>query len=87
MIVSEKLGKELRVCWGDGAVSVGLRLSEEEWLQVKSGKRLGRRGRGYWYEGDRFQDHWYFNFEEAGSLRVTYDGGGDGFIGSIDDAS
>jgi hypothetical protein len=85
--MSEKLGKELTVFWGGGAISVSLRLSEKDWSRIKLGKRMDRKGRGYRYEGERFQDHWYFNFERPGSLRVTYDGDGDGFVGSIDDAS
>lgn len=84
--MSERSGKDLRVVWGDGVVAVNLRLSAEDCSRVKSGKRLDRRGSGYWYEGERFQDHWYFNYEEVGSLRVTYDDG-DGYVGSIEDAS
>lgn len=42
---------------------------------------------GYYYEGEFFQDDWYFNQSKDGHLTITYtdDSGdsGDGYIGSI----
>ena len=57
------------------------------WKQIVAGKRISRRGEPYHYEGDRFSCCWEFNGREgAGSLIVSYSGGGDGYVGTWEDA-
>ena len=57
------------------------------WKQIVAGKHISRRGEPYHYEGDRFSCWWEFNGREgAGSLIVSYSGGGDGYVGTWEDA-
>ena len=77
--------------WGAGDdVEVTLSLSSVQWARISAGDALQIAGAGYLYEGEHFQDDWYFNESEPESLRITYtddDGDeGDGYIGTIADA-
>jgi hypothetical protein len=74
------------VSWGNDEVEVSLRLTRAEWETITKGEEFSKGGRGYYYEGERFHDYWYFNNEHPGSLEVTYDDGGQGFVGDLDDA-
>lgn len=76
--------RKLSVSWGDGVV-VELKLSGTQWTKIQAGERVAITGSGYSYEGERFQDVWYFNTDSLGSLRVSYDEA-DGFVGDIKDA-
>lgn len=79
--------KTLRVSWADDVVEVSMRISSSEWRNVKDGVNFRKKGRGYWYEGEFFQDYWGFNGDGPGSLIVWYgDDGGQGFVGQVDDA-
>jgi hypothetical protein len=74
------------VTWGSGDVCVELPVTQSQWEEIKRGDDVTVRGKGYWYEGERFQDTWYFSGGLDGELRVGYDDGGEGFIGSPRDA-
>jgi hypothetical protein len=79
--------KSLRVSWADDVVEVSIKLSSNEWRNVENGMKFGKKGRGYWYEGEFFPDYWEFNGGGPGSLIVWYgDDGAQGFVGKIDDA-
>ena len=57
------------------------------WKQILAGKHICRRGEPYCYEGESFSCWWEFNGREgAGSLIVSYSGGGDGYVGTWQDA-
>jgi hypothetical protein len=57
------------------------------WKQIVAGKPIGRRGDAYHYEGERFACRWMFNGREGpGSLVVSYSGGGEGYVGTWQDA-
>jgi hypothetical protein len=80
----------LRVSWANGDVILNLTVSPENWSKILRGERVVVKGKGYHYEGEFFQDEWYFSGGLDGDLRVTYDsldgGTGDGFVGSPRDA-
>jgi hypothetical protein len=78
--------KKLRVVWGNDDVIVELTVTKSQWARIKNGDDVRINGKGYWYEGERFQDTWYFSGGLDGELRVCYDDGGEGFIGSPRDA-
>jgi hypothetical protein len=81
--------KSLAAVWGDGEVIVELNLDEEQWDRIVRGDRVEIEGRGYWYDGDWFQDIWRFN--SGCELIVSYgqpsigDFSGEGYVGSIDE--
>ena len=87
-------GASLRVSWGNRdveVVDVSLRLSVDQWRRVQAGEPITVTGNGYVYDGEKFQDTWYFNHNGPRNLTVSYASGepfweGDGFIGSVDDA-
>ena len=75
--ISVEIGYELRT----------VSLLESEWKCVKSGDHLVKTTQDY-YEGELFTYEFEFNgdaYEDA-TLVVTYDDGGTGFIGDIEDA-
>jgi hypothetical protein len=61
---------------------VELVVSKRNWSRILRGKEVGLRGKGYYYEGEFFWDYWSFSGGLDGKLRVSYSGGGDGFIGT-----
>jgi hypothetical protein len=79
--VTKDPGAVLRVYWGYD-VDVELVVSKLNWSKILRGKEVRLRGKGYYYEGEFFRDYWYFFGGFDGELRVSYSGGGDGFIGT-----
>src|SRR5215469_1305300 len=67
-------------------VEASVKLTRQDWEAIKAGKKVGECGEGYWYEGKKYHDYWNFGGGLAGSLEVTYDGGGQGFVGKLCDA-
>lgn len=77
----------ISVEWGND-VQVSLDLTPRNWAKVKAGRTLQIRGRGYYYEGEFFRDHWYFEGGLEGALVVYYgEDGGTGFDGRLSDAN
>jgi hypothetical protein len=60
-------------------------MAERTWKRIAQGKPV-RRVEPYVYEGKRFKSEWSFNTPDVGSLLVTYDDGGVGFEGRLEDA-
>jgi hypothetical protein len=60
-------------------------MAERTWKRIAQGKPV-RRVEPHLYEGKRFKAEWWFNTPEIGSLLVTYDDGGVGFEGRLEDA-
>jgi hypothetical protein len=79
-------GKQVRISvyWPDDWKEINL--SPEEWEAVLAGEELCECGQGYSYEGEEFQNTWHFAGGLEGELRVTYDDGGEGFIGTLEEA-
>jgi len=76
-------GVKITVRWGN-EVETSVHLTPRNWAKVKAGKPLQVHGKGYWYEGERFQDYWNFS---GGTLVVTYgDEGAGGFDGMLREA-
>ena len=59
-------------------------MAERTWKRIAQGKPV-RRVEPYVYEGKRFKSEWSFNTPNVGSLLVTYDDGGVGFEGRLED--
>jgi hypothetical protein len=80
------VGARLRVSWAYGDVVLNLNVSPENWSKILRGESVVIKGHGYHYEGEFFQDRWYFSGGLDGDLTVSYsslDGDtGDGFVGS-----
>jgi hypothetical protein len=74
----------LSVSWGND-VGVDLTISAGQWKQISDGHSVTINGKGYFYEGERFQDVWNFAGGLDGELRVSY-GDADGFVGTARDA-
>lgn len=60
-------------------------MAERTWKRVAQGKPV-RRVEPYQYEGKKFKSEWSFNTPSVGSLLVTYDDGGVGFEGRLEEA-
>lgn len=60
-------------------------IEKNEWEKVKKGEKMEFCGEGYEYEGEVFDDFWEFNHDGLGSLIVSYNDGGIGFDGLIDE--
>jgi len=67
-------------------VEASVKLTRRDWEAIKAGGEFHEIGEGYYYEGEKFQDYWNFAGGLEGSLEVTYDGGGQGFVGRLCDA-
>jgi hypothetical protein len=81
----ENVGATITVTWGYGPHT--LRLSVRDWHLVRSGASIKIQGEGYYYEGEFFQDYWYFSSGLNGPLVVEYGkDGGTGFVGRLSDA-
>jgi hypothetical protein len=74
----------LSVSWGND-VGVNLTISAAQWKKISDGHSVTINGKGYFYEGERFQDVWNFAGGLDGELRVSY-GDADGFVGTARDA-
>ncbi|MHA8090432.1 hypothetical protein U8593_09035 [Aquirufa antheringensis] len=71
----------LSVYWPDEWKSI--EIDSSEWRKIKLGKAYSDFGKGFRYEGVKFNDFWEFNNESKGSIVVSYDDGGVGFEGTI----
>ncbi|MEY4459003.1 MAG: hypothetical protein RIT38_208 [Bacteroidota bacterium] len=71
----------LSVYWPDEWKSV--EIDSSEWRKILRGKPYSDFGKGFRYDGVKFNDFWEFNNEIKGSCMVTYDEGCVGFEGSI----
>ena len=60
-------------------------MAQRTWKRIAQGKPV-RRIEPYLYEGKKFKSEWSFNTPDVGSLLVTYDDGGVGFEGRLEDA-
>ena len=60
-------------------------MAQRTWKRIAQGKPV-RRVEPYLYEGKRFKSEWFFNAPDVGSLLVTYDDGGVGFEGRLEEA-
>jgi hypothetical protein len=79
------IGALVSVYWPEDWKSIVL--NPKEWAEVLAGNPYSIRGRGFYYEGEKFHDGWFFNGSMTGELIVTYgDDGGTGFIGKLEDA-
>jgi hypothetical protein len=76
----------ISVRWGND-VEVSITLPPRKWADVKAGNPLSIRGKGYYYEGEFFRDYWNFGGGLNGALVVGYSGFGEGFNGTLDQAS
>jgi hypothetical protein len=82
---NSKGGITLRVEWG--YESHESKVSQAEWEEICSGKKVVLNGPGYYYEGEHFQDTWVFNSHPVHTLIVEYgEDGAQGFVGRIEDA-
>jgi hypothetical protein len=79
-------GKGVRVSvhWPDDWKEIILRPGD--WESILAGHKFSEFGEGYIYEGKEYQDYWVFSGGLDGALRVLYDDGGEGFIGTLEDA-
>lgn len=75
VVVSVEWGYDLHDC----------PMAQRTWERILPGQQVTR-VEPYWYEGDRFTGIWGFNTNGYGSLVVTYDDGGQGFDGTLDQA-
>jgi hypothetical protein len=73
----------ISVLWPDDWKSVVL--EQREYKKILAGKPFEKEGEGYSYEGKNFQDYWYFNGGCDSDVVVTYDDGGTGFEGTLDE--
>jgi hypothetical protein len=73
----------ISVYWPDDWKSVIL--DQEEYRSILAGQSLELEGEGYSYEGEDFQDYWFFAGGLEGNVIVTYDDGGVGFEGILRD--
>lgn len=71
----------LSVYWPDAWKSI--EIDSLEWRKILRGKPYSDIGKGYSYDGIKFQDYWEFNEEFKGSCKVIFDDGGVGFEGNI----
>ena len=77
--------RSLKVSWGGGEIVVSVTPSAAAWENIDAGSIVKIQGEGYFYDGEEFQDTWYFNSDGPGTLRVCYDDA-DGFVGNLSDA-
>ena len=75
LVVSVEWGNEQHEC----------PMAERTWKRIAQGKPV-RRVEPYAYEGKKFKSEWSFNTPDVGALLVTYDDGGVGFEGRLEDA-
>ena len=76
----------ITVCWGNDDVTASVHLTPRNWARIKAGKPLQISGKGYYYEGDFYQDFWNFEGGLDGGLLVTYTDCGVGFDGILREA-
>ncbi|QOG18173.1 MULTISPECIES: hypothetical protein [Bradyrhizobium] len=75
--MSQASYKVFAATWGNGEVMVELEVSKDQWDRIARGDRVEFKGRGYWYDGDWFQDIWDFNCPH-GELTIRYGQPNDG---------
>jgi hypothetical protein len=76
---------DVTVDWADGVVVATVKIPIADWEEIRKGKKYVE-CTNYWYEGRRFTAGFHFNSPKKGGLRVTYNDGGEGFIGEISEA-
>jgi hypothetical protein len=74
---------KLSVYWPDCWKSVIL--TKEEWEEILSGNEFSKGGKGYYYDGEKFYDDWWFEGGIDGEVIVTYGDGGTGYEGTLSD--
>jgi hypothetical protein len=74
------------VSWYYVLISPTLKLNRTEWDKIINGITFRKEGDGYMSEEGFCHDYWLLDFDWPGSLEVDYDDGGQGFIGSFEDA-
>ena len=57
-----------------------------DWEEIRKGDEYTE-CTNYWCEGKRFTACFHFNSPKKGGLLVTYDDGGEGFLGDISEAT
>lgn len=77
---------DVTVYWGGGGVVATVKIPIDDWEDIRSGNEYTE-STTYWYEGKRFTACFDFNSPKTGGLRVTYNDGGEGFIGKISQAT
>lgn len=80
----EGIGAMVSVYWPEDWKSIIL--NPKEYAEILAGNPYSISGRGFYYEGEKFYDGWFFNYGKRGELIVTYDDGGTGFVGDLKDA-
>ena len=73
---------DVTVSWCYGECSPTAKVPLEDWQQILRGTKVSTFA-GYWYEGAKYNALFNFNYKGPGTLYVTYDDGGEGFIGHI----
>lgn len=76
---------DVNVSWCYGECSPTAKIPLSDWDAILRGKKKGAFA-WYWYEGKRYGASFHFNHKGPGTLSVTYDDGGEGFIGRISEA-
>lgn len=76
---------DVTVYWGGGGVEATVKIPNADWEKIRRGKKYEECA-SYWYEGERFTACFHFNSPKKGDLYVTYNDGGEGFIGEISQA-
>ncbi|HLH53906.1 MAG TPA: hypothetical protein VKY92_09855 [Verrucomicrobiae bacterium] len=74
------------VVWCDECHEV--QLTPRQWKQVLAGQPVSVEGPGFHSDGEFFSDCWSFNYENKGSLIVSYGGdGGQAWVGDLESAT
>lgn len=73
---------DVTVSWCYGECCPTAKVTLAEWDAIRGGQEHAA-VTSYWYEGKEFTALFAFNHNGKGSLRVSYDDGGEGFIGDI----
>jgi len=77
---------DVTVYWGDGCVEATVKVPIADWEEIRKGDEYTE-CTNYWCEGKRFTACFHFNSPKKGGLLVTYDDGGEGFLGDISEAT
>lgn len=83
--MSKRKYVDVNVSWCYGDCSPTAKVPLKSWEAILQGEKVSADA-SYWYEGERFFADFQFNHAGPGTLLVTYDDGGVGFDGNIEDA-
>ena len=61
-------------------------MSGRTYDRILTGKKITKKGQGFYCDGSREQDYWQFNEKEPGSLNVYTDEGRGIYHGNINDS-